>query len=793
MSSIDYIESKWVKGDVISSPRLNNIERGILNTVNEINRVENILGPSVDDGPIESIPTDGFSTEDARLVSVKAIASARGAANGIAPLNANSIIPSQYLPSYVDDVLEFATYDAFPKVPEDNEPNDSHDPSGPEKNKIYVDQSNGRIYRWTGTQYIEIGVNHLDYKDDGSNDDKNTSTVSGNISFGAADTKFVHSVKQSDGKIEVIHKDIAPSISFTDGTTTEAPKFHITIASNNNSEGDRSITIATEGTNGVYGVTRLSNSISTDDSTVAATSKAVKTLNDTIYSTINALDYTDTRENSNWDDSYVKSVTETDGLIYVNHNTFSPSITWTNAVAGTNNSKPSINIEIAGNSATAQTPNEASTTVYGITKLSNDINSASETVAATSKAVKDAIESLDVDNLSAEDVGYSADKAHITGFSADKTLSTLTETDGKIAATFQDIYITSNRITDRGTAGNVATLDENGHVPASQLPSYVDDVLEGTLATFPATGETDKIYVDTETNISYRWSGTQYTKVASDLSLGETSATAYPGNLGKAAYQHAVTNKGIEAHGGTENEPIDGLLKFCTNTEGHIISASAVVKKDITDLGIPAQDTTYETGTTLTSGLTKLYTDYGSNTDGALTQNAFTTLVTSLINNFGLTVQLPSSATISEDTSTGKLTATSNMSGNDIAIEIQKQDSGNTWTTYHEGDSWNVGDIYRAFITRTIQIGSSNFSNSGAVGNTYTTTTKWAPSHTLIIEYTGTDSVINPYTTSIMEGDSYSINSPTVEGYTPDQVIVTGTMGTNDIVITVTYIANEGE
>jgi len=54
----------------------------------------------------------------------------------------------------------------------------------------------------------------------------------------------------------------------------------------------------------------------------------------------------------------------------------------------------------------------------------------------------------------------------------------------------------------------IATL-EDGKVPASQLPSFVDDVLEyDTYNSFPETGETGKIYVSTDDNKTYRWSGT---------------------------------------------------------------------------------------------------------------------------------------------------------------------------------------------------------------------------------------------------------------------------------------------
>ena len=65
-----------------------------------------------------------------------------------------------------------------------------------------------------------------------------------------------------------------------------------------------------------------------------------------------------------------------------------------------------------------------------------------------------------------------------------------------------------------------------------------------------------------------------------------------------------------------------GLYKITTDKHGHISAAVAVEKSDITALGIPASDTTYETGNATTPGITKLYTATGSNTDGAMTQAA---------------------------------------------------------------------------------------------------------------------------------------------------------------------------
>lgn len=247
----------------------------------------------------------------------------------------------------------------------------------------------------------------------------------------------------------------------------------------------------------------------------------------------------------------------------------------------------------------------------------------------------------------------------------------------------------------KGAANGLAELDANGKVPSTQLPSYVDDVLEYTAkANFPTTGETGKIYVDTTTNLTYRWGGSAYIEISASLALGETSSTAYRGDRGKIAYDHSQSThartdatavaasstngnikingtettvythpgSGTNPHGTTKSDVglgnvgnfkavstvanqgltdteksnartnigagtssltlgtssstayrgdygnsayahavtnkgsafSSGLYKITTNSEGHVTAATAVAKADITGLGIPAQDTTYE-------------------------------------------------------------------------------------------------------------------------------------------------------------------------------------------------------
>ena len=88
------------------------------------------------------------------------------------------------------------------------------------------------------------------------------------------------------------------------------------------------------------------------------------------------------------------------------------------------------------------------------------------------------------------------------------------------------VYVDSNflDVSQKGSANGVASLDNTGKVPSSQLPSYVDDVVEGyyyggkfytdSAHTQLITPETGKIYVDINTSKAYRWSGSTYVEIS---------------------------------------------------------------------------------------------------------------------------------------------------------------------------------------------------------------------------------------------------------------------------------------
>lgn len=130
--------------------------------------------------------------------------------------------------------------------------------------------------------------------------------------------------------------------------------------------------------------------------------------------------------------------------------------------------------------------------------------------------------------------------------------------------------------TEMGVANGVATLGADGKVPSGQLPSYVDDVLEfENKASFPAKGETGKIYVSKDTNLTYRWSGSAYVEISASLALGETSSTAYAGDKGKGL---ATRLTAVEEKATTNTSNISSVGTRVTNIENGTKAAGKATK-----------------------------------------------------------------------------------------------------------------------------------------------------------------------------------------------------------------------
>jgi hypothetical protein len=139
--------------------------------------------------------------------------------------------------------------------------------------------------------------------------------------------------------------------------------------------------------------------------------------------------------------------------------------------------------------------------------------------------------------------------------------------------------------TEKGSNSGVATLGADGKVPSSQLPSFVDDVLEGYLnatdgkfyeeSTYETEipAEAGKIYIDLSNNKTYRWGGSTYAEISAGLALGETQGTAYEGSKG------AANAAAIASHTG--------------NTDIHVTTSDKTAwnaKYDKPATGIPSTD-----------------------------------------------------------------------------------------------------------------------------------------------------------------------------------------------------------
>lgn len=135
---------------------------------------------------------------------------------------------------------------------------------------------------------------------------------------------------------------------------------------------------------------------------------------------------------------------------------------------------------------------------------------------------------------------------------------------------------------------NITSLDAtklSGTIPTANLPSYVDDVVEyANKSAFPGTGESGKIYVALDTNLTYRWGGSEYVEISPSLALGTKADTAFRGDYGQTAYNHA------NAKG---NQYASGFYKIATNNQGHVTGATAVTADDIGGLVDSRYDTRY--------------------------------------------------------------------------------------------------------------------------------------------------------------------------------------------------------
>ena len=204
---------------------------------------------------------------------------------------------------------------------------------------------------------------------------------------------------------------------------------------------------------------------------------------------------------------------------------------------------------------------------------------------APEQIVKEYIDEISLEaNNSDDEIRRNLENVRITAdrntSEINKLSSTIHNTTEQLNNRLESSMSTVIPLYQKGSAGGVATLDDNGRVPSSQLPSYVDDIIEGKMTDSgefykyidysgdyeegdpdvvgsikyiyedtPTAGETGKIYVDILTNKSYRYSGHGYDTgsfvvIPDSIALGETSSTAFRGDYGRSAYIHSMLQSG---------------------------------------------------------------------------------------------------------------------------------------------------------------------------------------------------------------------------------------------------------
>lgn len=361
-------------------------------------------------------------------------------------------------------------------------------------------------------------------------------------------------------------------------------------------------------------------------------------------------------------------------------------------------------------STSAHAPSNAQANVIESVEVNgHEIAPTSKTVDVTIKgtgSVSVSTDSSGVTTINGTDTKYTHPNSGVT---AGTYKSVTVNAQGHVTAGSNPTTLAGYGITDalktsqKGAVNGVAELDASGKVPASQLPGYVDDVVEGYLSggkfyeesghTTKITGESGKIYVDLSTNKTYRWSGSAFVVISETLALGETSSTAYRGDRGKIAYDHSQTAHApanAEVNQNAFSNVKVGATTIAADSKTDTLEIAAGSNVTITPdatgdkITISAKDTntTYSAGTGLSlSGTTINHKN--SVTAGTAQGNASKTLA------YGGTFTIPTVTYDAQGHITGKGTTTMTMPGAPTSV------------------SGNAGTATKLQTARTIGLGTA--------------------------------------------------------------------------------------
>ena len=526
-----------------------------------------------------------------------------GVANGVATLDENGLVPSSQLPSFVDDVLEFDLKDNFPTTGE----------SG----KIYIAKDSNRTYRWDENQYKELSVS---------------------LTLGETSTTAYAGDKGKDisDKLAKVRNTQLSHIKDTDTFSVTAEKVSLNYDCY---VGDQ------------YGAEATSHSVDipvaseTQAGIVTAEDKKAITNLDTTYAKKAYVDKSIKDLSDSIAAGEVISLTENPSIAYAKSYVLSQGnkeigtinipkdmvVSSSSLQSVTSVDNPYVGAKVGDKYIDLVIANSTSEHIYiPVSDLIDESTANTLINTSISKLTKASVGLGDVDNTSdaskpistAQKKAIDDAKGEVQG-----NLDTHTSrTDNPHSVTKEQIdlgNVTNDsqvKRSEMGTANGVATLDGQGHVPTSQLPSYVDDVVDvyatytegaaGVLTnievfsdsgkTQPVTGESGKIYIDVENNYQFRWTGTKYAPVGAPTVIGEVAGTAYDGSKGKEIADkinehitkidnpHSVTKAQVGL-GNVDNtsdklKPISDATKSALEGKVDKVEGKSLTSNDFTDV-----------------------------------------------------------------------------------------------------------------------------------------------------------------------------------------------------------------
>ena len=438
----------------------------------------------------------------------------KGQPNGYASLDATGKVPASQLPSYVDDVLEYNLITELPAIGAFG--------------VIYLITSENRIYRWTGTQYLNLGlansdipVNSVNGKtgnviitktDLGIENIDNTSDLAKPISTA---TQTALNTKVDFSQLNNYYDKPTIDIRFSSELSTKANVTHMHVISdvvNLQTILDGKSSIGHTHTKADIGLGNVDNTSDVNK----PLSTAQKNYVDTAIASIPTGGSGAVSSVAGRTGDVVLTKTDV-GLSNVdNTSDINKPVSTAQAAANTS-------VQNAAATDATTKANAAQAAAIAASAPISHVGSGGTSHAAVTTTVNGFMSAADKVKLDAITGVNTGDQTTITGNAGTATKLQTARTingvsfDGSANITINAVDSTARiASTEKGAVNGVATLDATGKVPSTQLPSYVDDVLEyNNLASFPATGSTGIIYVAKDTNKVYRWSGSAYVYITS--------------------------------------------------------------------------------------------------------------------------------------------------------------------------------------------------------------------------------------------------------------------------------------